>query len=246
MLFPIGDDNSDRTRVPYVNYLFILINVIVFVMFQGFGANDAFTYAFSVVPREITTGVDIRAPLIIRDAFGNRGIIPLQPTPIPLYATILTSMFMHGGFMHIFGNMLYLWIFGDNLEDRLGHLRYGVFYLICGVAAALGQIFADQNSVIPMLGASGAISGVLGGYLLLFPRRRVTAIIFYTIVQIPAYIALGIWIGYQILSNYMSPAEDGGVAYMAHIGGFIAGFLLIKIFALGTKPPDSRAFYREY
>jgi membrane associated rhomboid family serine protease len=236
MLFPIGDDNSDRIRIPYVNYLFIAANIIVYVLFQGLGANDAFTYAFSVVPREITTGIDIASPQIIRDSFGNRGVIPLQPTPIPVWGTILTSMFMHGSFMHILGNMMYLWIFGDNLEDRLGHIRYAIFYIVCGAFAALAQIFTDQNSIIPMLGASGAISGVLGGYLLLFPRRSVTAIIFYNIVQIPAYIALGVWIGYQILSNYLTPAEGGGVAYMAHIGGFIAGFLLIKVFALGTKP----------
>ena len=237
MLFPIGDDNSDRTKVPFVNYLLIAANIIVYVLFQGLGANEAFTYAFSVVPREITTGVDLAAPIIIRDSLGNRGVIPLQPTPIPLYGTILTSMFMHGSFMHIFGNMLYLWIFGDNLEDRLGHIRYGVFYLLSGAIAAFAQIFTDQNSVIPMLGASGAISGVLGGYILLFPRRSVRAIVFYNLVEIPAFVALGLWIGYQILSNYLTPTEGGGVAYMAHIGGFVAGFLLIRIFALGTTSP---------
>ncbi|HEX8397109.1 MAG TPA: rhomboid family intramembrane serine protease, partial [Pyrinomonadaceae bacterium] len=195
MLFPIGDDNSDLLRFPYVTYLLIAANIVVYILFQGAGYNDAFTYAFSVVPREITTGVDLAAPQIIRDSFGNRAVIPLQPTPIPVWGTILTSMFMHGGLMHIFGNMLYLWIFGDNLEDRLGHIRFAVFYLVCGTFAALAQIFTDQNSIIPMLGASGAISGVLGGYILLFPRRSITAIIFFTVIQIPAFIALGIWIG---------------------------------------------------
>jgi membrane associated rhomboid family serine protease len=149
---------------------------------------------------------------------------------------------MHGGLMHIFGNMLYLWIFGDNLEDRLGHIRFAVFYLVCGTFAALAQIFTDQNSIIPMLGASGAISGVLGGYILLFPRRSITAIIFFTVIQIPAFIALGIWIGLQLFQGYFSSAEAGGVAYMAHIGGFVAGFLLIKVFALGTKPAPQRVF----
>lgn len=240
MLFPIGDDNSDRIRVPYVNYIFIAVNIVVFVLLQGLGANDAFTYAFSVVPREIMTGVDIAAPQVIRDSFGNRAMIPLEPTPIPLYATVLTSMFMHGGFMHILGNMMYLWIFGDNLEDRLGHIRYAIFYLVCGTFAALAQIFTDTNSIIPMLGASGAISGVLGGYVLLFPRRSVTAIIFYNVVRIPAFVALGVWIGFQILSNYLTPAGGGGVAYMAHIGGFVAGFLLIKLFAFGTAPAPAR------
>ena len=242
MLFPIGDDNSDLLRFPYVTYLLIAANIVVYILFQGAGYNDAFTYAFSVVPREITTGVDLAAPLIIRDSFGNRAVIPLQPTPIPVWGTILTSMFMHGGLMHIFGNMLYLWIFGDNLEDRLGHVRFAVFYLVCGVFAALAQIFTDQNSIIPMLGASGAISGVLGGYILLFPRRSITAIIFFTVIQIPAFIALGIWIGLQLFSGYFSSAETGGVAYMAHIGCFVAGFLLIKVFALGTKPTPQRVF----
>lgn len=180
------------------------------------------------------TGVDLTEAVRIRDSLGNRAIIPHQPTPIPLYGTILTSMFMHGGISHIFGNMLFLWVFGDNLENRLGHLRFLVFYLLCGAIAALAQIFTDPNSIIPMLGASGAISGVLGGYLLLFPRRSVTALIFFAVVQIPAFVALGFWIGFQILQNYWS-SGTGGVAYMAHIGGFIAGFALIKIFALGTE-----------
>ena len=240
MLFPIGDDNSDRTTFPLVNYSIIAVNIAVFALFQGFGANDQFTYAFAAVPREITTGLDLQGFQTVVDATGHiLGRIQLQPTPIPVYATILTAMFMHGGISHIFGNMLYLWIFGDNLEDRIGHLRYLVFYLLCGVIAALAQIFTDVNSIIPTLGASGAISGVLGGYLLLFPKRRVHAIIFYTILEVPAYVALGLWIAYQILQNYLSPhTTGGGVAYMAHIGGFIAGLLLIKIFAIGTSKPS--------
>jgi membrane associated rhomboid family serine protease len=246
MLFPIGDDNTDRHRFPFVNYIIIAINLVVFVLFQGLGANDTFNYAYAAIPREITTGQDLQGVVQIVDSFNETvGRIRLEPSPQPLYFTLLTSMFMHGGIMHIFGNMLYLWIFGDNLEDRLGHLRFAVFYLVCGIIAALAHVFTDPNSVIPTLGASGAISGVLGGYLLLFPRRRVTAIIFYNVVQIPAFLALGIWIGYQILSNYLTPAGVGGVAYMAHIGGFVAGFLLIKLFAIGTKPttPTARAAY---
>ena len=145
-------------------------------------------------------------------------------------------MFMHGGFAHIAGNMLYLWIFGDNLENRLGHIRYALFYLTCGTIAALAHILTNVDSVIPTLGASGAISGVLGGYLLLFPRRRVLVILFFFVTAVPASLALGAWIAFQIFQNYFSPPTAGGVAYMAHIGGFVAGLLLIKLFALGTKP----------
>lgn len=237
MLFPIGDDNNDRRSFPFVNYALIAINIFVFVLLQGMGGNDAFTYAFSAVPKEILSGVDLQGLIPVTDAAGRiLGRINLEPTPIPVYGTILTSMFMHGGFAHIGGNMLYLWIFGDNLEDRLGHIRYLVFYLVCGVIAALAHILTDVNSIIPTLGASGAISGVLGGYLLLFPHRKVNAIIFYAIVQVPAYVALGLWIAFQLFQGYMTPTGGGGVAYMAHIGGFFAGLLLIKLFAVGTKP----------
>lgn len=244
MLFPIGDDNTDRTNFPFVNYALIAINIVVFVLFQRLGSNDEFTYAFSAVPKEILTGVDLQGLISITDAAGRvLGRIPLQPTPIPVYGTILTSMFMHAGLSHIGGNMLYLWIFGDNLEDRLGHIRYLVFYLLCGIIAALAHIFTDVNSVIPTLGASGAISGVLGGYLLLFPRRNVHAIIFYSIVQVPAFVALGLWIAFQLFQGYLTPAGGGGVAYMAHIGGFVAGLLLVKVFAIGTKPATTPRAY---
>jgi membrane associated rhomboid family serine protease len=233
-MFPIGDDNSDRTRVPFVNYAFIAINILVFLLLQGLGGNDAFNYAYSLVPREITTGVDITGTQIVRDSLGNVGRVEHFPTSLPVYFNFLSSMFMHGGFMHLFGNMLFLWVFGDNLEDRIGHVRYAIFYLLCGFAAALGQIVMDKDSIIPMLGASGAISGVLGGYLLLFPHRRVKAIIFNFFTEVPAFVALGIWIAYQLILGYMTPAGTGGVAYAAHIGGFLAGVILIKIFALGT------------
>jgi membrane associated rhomboid family serine protease len=167
-MFPIGDDNSDRTITPFINYLFIAINILVFVVLQGIGSDDAFSYAFSLVPKEITTGIDIDGVQIVRDSFGNTGQVRHFETPLPVYFNFLSSMFMHGDIMHIFGNMLFLWVFGDNLEDRLGHARYLVFYLVCGLAAAFAQIIMDTDSIIPMLGASGAISGVLGGYLLLF------------------------------------------------------------------------------
>jgi len=234
-MFPIGDDNSDRTITPYVNYLFIAINVLVFVFLQGLGGNDNFTYAFSLVPKEIMTGIDINSPQIIRDSLGNVGQIPHNDTPLPVYFNFLSSMFMHGGFMHLFGNMLFLWIFGDNLENMLGHVRYAAFYIVCGFAAAFAQIIMDSGSVIPMLGASGAISGVLGGYLLLFPTRRVRALIFNFLTEVPAFVALGLWIGFQIIQGYFDSAATGGVAYAAHIGGFVAGLVLIKIFAIGRQ-----------
>ncbi len=235
-MFPIGDDNSDRTVTPIVNYLLIAVNVLVFVLLQGLGGNDVFTYAYSLVPQEITTGIDITSTQVVTDALtGETGRVNHQPTPLPVYFNFLSSMFMHGGFMHLFGNVLFLWVFGDNLENRLGHIRYAAFYLVCGFAAALAQIMMDTGSIIPMLGASGAISGVLGGYLLLYPKRRVRAIVFNFLTEVPAYVALGIWIVFQIIQGYLSPAGTGGVAYAAHIGGFIAGLVLIKIFALGTK-----------
>ena len=233
-MFPIGDDNSDRTITPYINYAFIGINILVFVFLQQIGSNDAFSYAFSLVPKEIMTGVDITGVQTVRDSLGNVGQIQHYKTPLPVYFNFLSSMFMHGSIMHIFGNMLFLWVFGDNLENMLGHIRFAAFYIVCGIAAALAQIVLDSDSVIPMLGASGAISGVLGGYLLLFPRRRVRALIFNFLTEVPAYVAVGIWIVYQLVAGYLTPAGTGGVAYAAHIGGFIAGLVLVKIFAIGT------------
>src|SRR5881396_1900854 len=168
MLFPIGDENTDRTTTPVVNYLLILINVLVFVFLQGLGSNEKFTYAFSTVPAEIVTGHDIvtRDRVVVQPITGQQLEMPgLQPTPIPVYLTLITSMFMHGGIAHIFGNMLFLFIFGDNIEDRLGHLRYLLYYLVCGVLAGLSHVFATalfaadaQSLLVPSLGASGAIS----------------------------------------------------------------------------------------
>jgi membrane associated rhomboid family serine protease len=232
-MFPIGDDNSDRQTTPYVNYAFIALNVLVFVILQGMGGNDAFSYAFSLVPKEITTGADLSGVQIVRDAMGHVGQVHLYSSPLPVYFNFLSSMFMHGGWAHLLGNMLFLWIFGDNIEDRIGHIRYVIFYLVVGFAAALGQIVLDTGSVIPMLGASGAISGVLGGYIVLFPHRRVNAIIFNFLTQVPAYVAIGIWIVYQLVLGYMTDPGTGGVAYAAHIGGFVAGAALVKVFAIG-------------
>lgn len=232
-MFPIGDDNSDRRIQPVVNYAFIGINILVFLLLQQLGGNDAFTYAFSLVPQEVTTGIDLTGVQILRDSLGRTAEIQHYATPLPVYFNFLSSMFMHGDIMHIVGNMLFLFIFGDNIENRIGHIRYAVFYIICGLAAAAGQIIMGPDSIIPMLGASGAISGVLGGYLMLFPQRSVRAIIFHFATTVPAFVAIGIWIAYQLVLGYLTPSGGGGVAYAAHIGGFVAGLALIRLFALG-------------
>ncbi|MFN0278172.1 MAG: rhomboid family intramembrane serine protease [Pyrinomonadaceae bacterium] len=233
-MFPIGDDNSDRTITPFVNYAFIGINVLVFILLQQLGSNEAFDYAFSLVPREITNGIDLVGPQVIQVG-AETARINHYPTPLPVYFNFLSSMFMHGSIMHILGNMMFLFVFGDNLENLIGHIRYVAFYIFCGLVAAVAQIAMGPDSIIPMLGASGAISGVLGGYLLLFPQRRVRAIIFNFLTEVPAFVALGLWIVYQIVLGYLTPAGTGGVAYAAHIGGFVAGLVTIKIFALGRR-----------
>lgn len=243
-MIPIGDDNRDRTITPYVNYMLIALNLIVFIVFQGMGENLKFTYAFSTVPQEIVSGKDlVTENQVFQDpATGQEVIFPgLQPTPISVYITLFTAMFMHGGWAHIGGNMLYLWIFGDNLEDRMGHRRYLLFYLLCGLLASLAHVFASvligSDLQIPSLGASGAIAGVLGGYLLLFPHRRVTVILVRVVTQVRAIFAVGAWFLLQLVGGLgtLSGSSDG-VAYAAHIGGFIAGLALVKLFAAGHKP----------
>jgi membrane associated rhomboid family serine protease len=247
MIFPIGDDNSDRTTVPVVNYILIAINVLVFVFLQGLGGNEQFTYAFSTVPEEIRTGVDIARPVPI-EVGDQRGVINLQPTPGSVYLTLLTSMFMHGSIMHLFGNMLFLWIFGDNLEHSLGRARYLIFYLVTGLIASLAHVISTfvfgDNPFIPSLGASGAISGVLGGYLVLHPKRNVRVIMFRMITTVPAIVAIGLWFVFQLISAFgvigAGPQSGGGVAFMAHIGGFVAGVALVKVFGIG-RGQDSYA-----
>ena len=243
-MIPIGDDNTGRTRTPYFTYLLIAANIAVFVFLQGLGTNEPFTYAFSTVPAEIVTGKDVDRPVVVQDPVTGEvaGQIDLEPTPIPVYLTLLTSMFMHGGLAHIFGNMLYLWIFGDNIEDELGHGRYLLFYLACGILAGLAHVATTLafkgNPYLPALGASGAISGVLGGYMVLHPRRKVRVFFMYQIMQVPAIFAIGIWFLFQLVSGVGmlgSGSQAGGVAYGAHIGGFIAGVVLIKLFAIGRR-----------
>jgi membrane associated rhomboid family serine protease len=240
MLFPIGDDNSDRHITPFINYFFILLNIFVFVYWQELGRNISFTFAWSAVPAEILSGEDIvTGAKIIRDPVtGNAIEMPgLQPTPVSVYLTLLTSMFMHGGIAHIAGNMLFLWIFGDNLENAMGHRKYLFFYLLCGILAGLshvlGSSYLNQSTLVPSLGASGAISGVLAGYMLLFPRRGVHVWVLFGTMTLPAIVVVGLWFVFQLINGMgMLGGEEaaGGVAYAAHIGGFIAGLLLVKLF----------------
>jgi membrane associated rhomboid family serine protease len=247
MVFPIFDDNTGRVRTPYVTYALIALNVLVFVFLQGLGTNERFTYAFSTVPQEIRTGEDIarRVPV---ELGGEEGSIPLQPTPGSVYFTLLTSMFMHGSLMHLLGNMLFLWIFGDNVEDDLSHGRYTAFYLLTGVLASLAHVVSTfvfgDNPFIPSLGASGAISGVMGSYLVLHPHRRVKVIMLRTLTDVPGYVAVGLWFVFQLISAFgvigQGAQSGGGVAFMAHIGGFIAGVVLVKLFAAGGRPPAVR------
>lgn len=248
MVFPIGDDNTGRIRTPYVTYVLIAVNVVVFVFLQGLGTNERFTYAFSVVPEEIRTGVDIARAVPI-ELGGERGAIPLQPTPGNVYVTLLVSMFMHGSVMHLLGNMLFLWIFGDNVEDDLSHGRYLGFYLTTGLLASLAHVVSTfvlgDNPFIPSLGASGAISGVMGGYLVLHPHRRVRVLLLRMLTEVPGYVAVGLWFVLQLISAFgvmgQGAQSGGGVAFMAHIGGFVAGVILVKVF--GIRAPVPRRAY---
>ena len=218
-MLPIGDENTGGGPPPLVNWLFIALNVLAFFLelSQPSGALQSFINAWGVVPREYAAGRDL-APLI----------------PLPFWSTLLTSMFLHGGWAHLLGNMLYLWIFGDNLERVMGHVRYALFYIVCGIAAGLAHIAFNTHSALPSVGASGAISGVLGGYLLLFPHNRVRIVTGRGVAAVPAWFSLGLWILIQFVNGFGALArtdETGGVAYMAHIGGFVAGLVLVKLFA---------------
>ena len=240
MLFPLGDDNRDRHTTPLINYLLIILNIFVFVYWQKLGNDINFTFAYSTVPAEILSGKDIvtGAKLIEDPVTGEQVTMPgLRPTPIPVYLTLLTSMFMHGGIAHIAGNMLFLWIFGDNLENAMGHKRYLLFYLLCGVLAGLSHVlssaYLNQTTLVPSLGASGAISGVLGGYLVLFPRRLVHVWVLLGTMALPSFIVVGLWFAFQLINGMgiLGGEESaGGIAYAAHIGGFIAGLILVKLF----------------
>ena len=235
MVMPLRDDDTDRRTVPVVTYVLIAINVIVWLIELGLG--DKFINGFSTVPYEITHNTDLVGTKTI-EAGGQSIPINLFPGPTPIYLTLLTSMFMHASWMHIIGNMLYLWIFGDNIEDRIGHVKFVVFYLLCGLVASAAHIIVGTDSVIPSLGASGAIAGVLGAYLVLFPKRKVKVLMARQIVNMPAFMVLGLWILLQVFSQIsVIGGEGGGVAYMAHIGGFVAGVVLIFLLGGRRAPP---------
>jgi membrane associated rhomboid family serine protease len=228
MVMPLGDDNLDRHRTPYVTYVLIAINIVVWLLELSGG--ERFINGYSTIPFEITHNTDLVESQSV-DVGGQSISIPMYPGPKPIYLTLLTAMFMHASWMHIIGNMLYLWIFGDNIEDRLGHGKFIFFYLVCGLAATAAHVVFSANSVIPSLGASGAIAGVLGAYLILFPKKNVRVLFARQIVNMPAFIVLGLWIALQIFSQIgVSGGQSSGVAYLAHIGGFFAGAVLIFLF----------------
>jgi membrane associated rhomboid family serine protease len=224
-MLPIGDDRVQGGPPAVITLGLIALNVVAFFVElsqPSEGALQSFIQAWGVVPREYTTVQD------------------LPPTiPLPFWSTLFTSMFLHGGWMHLGGNMLYLWIFGDNLEKVMGAARFAIFYLACGLAASFAHIVFGPGSSVPAVGASGAISGVLGGYLVLFPRNRVRVLTRGGIAQVPAIVVLGFWIVIQLLNGIGSMAttsETSGVAYMAHIGGFVAGLVLVKLMASPRSP----------
>lgn len=218
-------DNIPTDRFPIITVILICINALVYIYEFLLGpAVDEFLVKYGMTPYEITHGVSV------------------YPLAIPVFATLITSMFLHAGLLHVAGNMLFLWIFGNNVEDSMGRFRFVVFYLLCGLLASFAQILMGPDSPIPNVGASGAIAGVLGGYILLFPRARVTTLIFLGIfitwVELPAIVVLLFWITLQVLlgiTGISSAMADGGVAYFAHIGGFVAGIALIKVFTLGHR-----------
>jgi membrane associated rhomboid family serine protease len=238
MVMPLGDDNSLRHSTPVVTYALIAINAIVW--FIQLTSGERFTNGFATVPYEITHGVDLNGVFDVTVG-GQVFPIHLYDSPAPVYLTLLSAMFMHGSWLHILGNMLYLWIFGDNVEDLLGRGRFIIFYLVCGIAASLAQVFYSPDGYIPSLGASGAIAGVLGAYALKFPRNKVRVLMMRVMTQMPAIVVLGMWILLQIFSQVGTAAgEASGVAYMAHIGGFVAGVVLILVMARGRVHPAAR------
>jgi membrane associated rhomboid family serine protease len=211
-MFPIGDDNSSRRITPLVTYALIVLNVLFFVIELGGG--DAFIMKWAFIPSRFLAN------------------------PVADFPTLFTSMFMHAGWVHLGGNMLYLWIFGDNVEDRFGHVKFTIFYLLCGLGATFAQLMFSLDSNIPNLGASGAIAGVLGAYILMFPKGRIRVLQGRQVVQAPALMVIGFWIVLQLFSSIGSIAattDTGGVAYMAHVGGFVAGFVLTFLFRGNTS-----------
>jgi membrane associated rhomboid family serine protease len=213
-VFPIGDENVGQRLTPVVNYTLIAINIVVFLYELALPDPDLvrFVMHWGAVPREITSGQD--------------------------YVSIFTSMFLHAGWLHIAGNMLFLWVFGDNIEDTMGHFGYLVFYLLCGVAATMAHVYVHPNSTVPAIGASGAISGVLAAYMALFPHGLIRTLVLFgwlpVVFLVPAWIMIGYWVLLQFINGFLSlglpTAEGEGVAYFAHLGGFVAGLVLVWFF----------------
>jgi len=247
-VFPLKD-NIPTDRFPVVTVALIVANLLMYFLFQrgGFEAADTQNIVdFGAIPYELThPGETCDLAAGGQDLDCGSGSASDQP---PTYLTLLTSMFMHGGLLHLGGNMLFLWIFGNNVEDSMGRVKFLAFYLLGGVAAVAGQVLVGPAVAIPTVGASGAVAAVLGGYILLYPRARVVTfvfiILFFTILQLPAWLMLGLWFLQQILFGLYdlngSVGEGGGVAYFAHIGGFVFGLLLIKLFAERRKDPEPR------
>ncbi|MDQ3678032.1 MAG: rhomboid family intramembrane serine protease [Actinomycetota bacterium] len=262
-MFPLKD-NIPTDRTPFVTIALIAINVIVYFLAQKGGIlngpPDEGVVHFGVIPYEITHPGDECDALFGPDGLARsrilcEGIDPVRVTDTPTtILTLFSSMFMHGGILHLAGNMLFLWIFGNNVEDSMGPVRFVVFYLLGGLAAITLQVAIDPNATVPTIGASGAVAAVLGGYILLFPRARVITVIFiiffFTIIELPAFLILGFWFLQQIAFGALdlsNPAGGGGgVAYFAHIGGFVFGLLAIKLFASRDKdysPPPRYPVY---
>ncbi len=228
-MFPLRDDNP-TSRTPYITYILIGLNTLSWVFLQGLGLNPALTKSvcqFGAIAGELLGNVEPGTQIPV----GNGLVCVLDGNPN--WLTLITSMFMHGGWFHLIGNMWFLIIFGDNVEDVMGSFKFLVFYLLCGISAAFAQIMSTPSSTIPMVGASGAIGGVMGAYAILFPRAPVHLLVFLgffiTRIIVPAFFMLGYWFLLQIFGSFFT-SETGGTAFWAHIGGFLAGILLLKVF----------------
>ena len=236
-MFPLSDPDLIRRSKPVITYGLIIINAVVFLYELTLGSleNTVFFYRWGLIPAELAQGLDFTALRL-----GSSETVDIQTTlfgmAVPAWGTVFSSMFIHGGFMHFIGNMVFLWVFGDDIEDKLGHVKYLLFYLVCGLAAAWAHVALDMDSQVPTVGASGAIAGILGAYLLLYPFSRIRTLVvffFITVIRLPAVVILGFWFVMQLFSGLGSLVpgmQSGGVAYWAHVGGFVAGVLLIALY----------------
>jgi len=235
-VFPLSDPDLVRRSRAYVNYGLILLNAAVFLYELTLGSVErtVFFYRWGLIPQELARGVEYATLTLGYTSVDIQST--LLGSVVPTWGTVFTSMFIHGGFMHFAGNMVFLWVFGDDVEDRLGHLKYLLFYLVCGLAATWTQTAANMDSQVPNIGASGAIAGVLGAYLVLYPYSRVRTLvvfIFITVVRVPAVYLLGVWFILQFFNGLGSlgpAAQTTGVAYWAHVGGFVAGLVLVVLY----------------